>query len=154
MKIDKKVSSMTINEMLVVIIISTIVIGMAFSVLNMVQKHMWSIQKNITDNTSVILLEQSLWVDFNNYNTINYSPEEHKLIFKSELDSVSYNFGNMLVTKKQDTFKLSTKQKYLYFNGNRIESGKIDALKLELGNSQKEKIIFVFKRKDANQFMN
>lgn len=154
MTIDKKISSMTINEMLVVIIISTLVIGMAFSVLQMVQRHVWSIQKNITANTTLTLLEQSLWIDFNKYNVINYEAEESVLLFKSELDSVVYKFNSERIVKNKDTFNLEIKNKYLFFDGNPIESGKIDALKIKLGQSQQEKVLFIYKRKDANQFMN
>ena len=154
MHIDKKIPSMTINEMLVVIIISTIVVGMAFSVLRMVQQHMWSIEKYISKNRTITSLEQSLWIDFNRYSSINYNSQKSTLFFKSELDSVTYRFDTELVVKNRDTFRLATKTKHLFFDGNRIESGKIDALKLILEKTPIEKSLFVYKRKDAHQFMN
>ena len=153
MRIDKKISAMTINEMLVVIIVSTIVIGMAFSVLRMVQKHMWSIQKHISANTTTVRLEQSLWVDFNRYNSISYDAAESTLVFKSEIDSVTYKFIEESVIKARDTFKLDVKSKHPFFNGNAITSGAIDAIKLYIGKPEREKSLFIYKRKAANQFM-
>ena len=145
---------MTINEMLVVIIISTIVVGMAFSVLRMVQMHMWSIEEHISKNTTITRLEQSLWIDFNRHNTIHYNLDESVLNFKSELDSVVYKFSEEVVIKGKDTFKLKIENKDLLFDGSPVKSGKIDALKLELAKPPQKKVLFIYKHKDASQFIN
>ncbi|WP_299116360.1 type II secretion system protein J [uncultured Winogradskyella sp.] len=153
MTIDNKIKSFTLQELLVTIIITAIVAGMAFSVLNMVQKHMWSIQKHMTANTALIQLEQSLWIDLNRYPIAKYDSKQSTLKLKSEIDSVNYHFSNDYIVKVKDTFNIKLKSKAFYFNGNIANSGTIDALKLALGKSPNEKILFVYKRSDANQFI-
>ena len=145
---------MTLNEMLIVLILSSIVMGLAFSVLSMVQRHMFSIQKNIANNTRRIQLEQSLWIDFNTYNSVKYKAESNKLIFKSELDSTTYQFDSNVILKNRDTFHIAVKKKAFYFNGFISKGNKIDALKLTLGIEHQDKSIFIFKTNDASQFMN
>lgn len=144
---------MTINEMLVVIIISSIVIGMAFTVLRMVQQHMWSIQNHMSKNTTLVRLEQSLWIDFNTYNKAVYNASEALLIFKSELDSVTYKLSETYITKTKDTFRLKLKNKNVFFNGHAISSGAIDAIELEYGNSKPSHTLFVYNRKEAKKYM-
>ncbi len=67
-----KVQGFTLQEMVITMIISTIVIGLAFSVLTMVQRHMWSIQKNFELNTEYNRLEQALWIDINTSTSISF----------------------------------------------------------------------------------
>lgn len=153
MSIDTKIKSFTIQELLVTLIITTIVVGMAFSVLNMVQKHMWSIQKHITSNTTLIQLEQSLWIDINRYSIAEYDNKSASLLLKSELDSVHYQFTNNYIIKSKDTFNIQLTEKVFYFNGHITNSGTVDALKLFLDKSPSEKTLFVYKRSDANQFI-
>lgn len=148
-----KVQAFTLNEMVIVMIISTIVIGLAFTVLSLVQRHMWSIQKNFSLNTEFNRLEQALWIDTNNYNTINYNETEHALKFKSAIDSTVYQFKPNFVLKDRDTFNITIEQQTFFFNGVEIVKGKVDALRLELPKKFKDQSIFVFKHNDASQFI-
>jgi len=145
---------MTLNELLVVIILSSIVLGIAFSVLSMVQKHMWSIQKNIAFSTEFMKLEQSLWIDFSRYNEARYDSKTDKIVLKSEQDSISYTFNKNYILKDRDTFNFSIKRKTLFFNGTSTINGKIDAIKLELDSIHKKKTLFIYKHNDAAKFIN
>ena len=53
MQTNSKVQAFTLSEMIVVLIITSIVIGMAFSVLRLVQKHMGGIQDNFNRSTEL-----------------------------------------------------------------------------------------------------
>ena len=154
MTLNRKLSAMTLNEMLVVIILSSIVMSIAFSVLSMVQKHMWSIQKNITLNTELIKLEQSLWLDFRRYNTANCNAAKDQITLKSEKDTITYFFSDSYIVKDKDTFNIPIKHKTVFFNGTPTLKGKIDALKLELDKTQQGKTLFIYKYNDAAQFIN
>lgn len=148
-----KVQAFTLNEMVIVMIISTIVIGLAFTVLSLVQRHMWSIQQNFSLNTEFNRLEQALWIDTNNYNTINYNETNHALTFKTAIDSTIYQFKPDYVLKDRDTFNIIIEQQIFFFNGNEVSKGKVDALQLELPKKFKDQSIFVFKQNDASQFV-
>ena len=152
-KMKTKVQAFTLNEMVIVMIISTIVVGLAFTVLSLVQKHMWSIQQNFSLNTEFNRLEQALWIDTNNYNTISYNEIENELKFKSIMDSTVYQFKSDYVLKDRDTFNIIIEQKSFFFNGIEVINGKVDGCSLGLQKKYKDQSIFVFKHNDALQFI-
>ena len=64
MKNNFKIKAFTLSEMVVVTILTSIIVGIAFSVLSLVQRHMYSIKQNFNNNTELSKLEQALWIDF------------------------------------------------------------------------------------------
>lgn len=148
-----KVAAYTLNEMLIVIIISSIIASLAFTVLNLVNRNMWAIQENLKVNTEYSKLEESLWIDMNRYQNVSFLESENQILFNSEMDSLVYNFNTDYITKGSDTFRLKIENKLFYFNGNEITKGNIDALKLQLPKQYRRQQLFIFKRNDAKQFM-
>ncbi|WP_246067710.1 hypothetical protein [Changchengzhania lutea] len=149
-----KISAYTISEMIVVLIITSIVVGMAFSVLRMVQKHMNSIQHNLEKTTELNKLEQSLWLDFNRHSKIEYDTIEDELVFSSEIDTISYRFSETYIIKDIDTFNIPLKNKTFFFDGTEVPNDVIDALKIETSKVFQNQQLFVFKQNDATLFMN
>lgn len=153
MKLNKKIAAFTLAEMIVVLILTSIVAGLAFSVLTLIQKQMLGIQENFKHNSELNLLEQSLWLDFNRYNRISFDEIENQLKFSTELDSVYYGFKPDYIVKQQDTFQIQIKEKLLFFNGDQVENGKVDAIKMETTKPFLNQKLFIFKPNDANQFI-
>ncbi|ULC57934.1 prepilin-type N-terminal cleavage/methylation domain-containing protein [Flaviramulus sp. BrNp1-15] len=154
MKTKHKIQAFTLSEMIVVIIITSIIVGMAFSVLSMVQKHMSSIQSNFTKNTELNKLEQALWIDFNRYTNIKYDIVDDELIFTSEMDTISYKFTEDSILKNLDTFNIQVQNKLFFFDGTKAQNGQIDAIKMETSKTFQNQQLFVFKQNDATLFMN
>lgn len=154
MQTKHKIQAFTLSEMIVVIILTSIVVGMAFSVLSLVQKHMYSIQVNFKGNTELNKLEQSLWLDFNRYSNIKYDDVNEKLIFITEIDSTTYQFTREQIITDIDTFNIELQHKAFYFNGDKKGNGQIDAIKLETSKAFQNQKIFVFKQNDATTFVN
>jgi len=140
--------------MIVVLILTSIVVGMAFSVLSLVQKHMTGIQSNFTRNTELNKLEQSLWIDFNSYSKIKYNEKEAALVLATEVDSIAYKFTNNYVVKEVDTFNVQLQQWTFFFDGSQVNNGKVDAIKLETSKAFQNQPLFIFKQNDATLFMN
>ena len=140
--------------MVVVIIITSIVVGIAFSVLSLVQKHMYSIQQNYNNNTELSKLEQALWIDFSKYSKIEYNAYEDELIFVSELDSTVYRFTDDCIIKSGDTLNIKLNDKAFFLDGTKTENNEIDAIKLITSKAFQEQQVFVFKHNDANLYMN
>lgn len=140
--------------MIVVIILTSIVVGLAFSILSLVQNHMKSIQENFNKNTELNKLEQSLWIDFNRYPRIRYDALEASLVFASEIDSITYTFSTEIIIKDLDTFHIPSRQKIFFFNGNNVQKGPIDAIKLTTSKNFQNQELFVYKQNDATLFMN
>jgi prepilin-type N-terminal cleavage/methylation domain-containing protein len=153
LKTDNKIQGFTLSEMIVVLILTSIVIGLAFSVLSLVQKHMYGIQGNFNRNTELNKLEQSLWLDFNRYSKINYDDLENELQFSTEIDSVIYKFNEKYIIKDLDTFPIQLQSKTLFFDGDNVIKGNVDALKLEASKVYQNQQLFIFKYNDATLFM-
>lgn len=153
LKTKSKIQSFTLSEIIVVLILTSIVIGLAFSVLTLVQKHMFTIQNNFSNNTELNKLEQSLWLDFNRYSKINYDAVENELRFSTGIDSVTYKFNKNNIVKDLDTFPIQLENKVLFFDGNTITKGNIDAIKLETLKVFQNQYLFIYKQNDATIFM-
>ncbi|AUP81629.1 hypothetical protein C1H87_13675 [Flavivirga eckloniae] len=140
--------------MIVVLIITSIVIGMAFSVLSLVQNHMSGIKNNFTNNTELNKLEQSLCLDLNRYPKIEYNELENTISLKTEIDSITYQFNENNIIKETDTFNIQLVDKQFFFNGNKVNHGIIDAVKLEASKVFQNQKLFIFKENDATFFVN
>lgn len=152
--INKKANAFTLSEMIVVLILTSIVVGLAFSVLTLVQKQMFAIQENYKKSLELNKLETALWLDFNRYSKITYNEIENELKFSTEIDSISYRFNENGIIKEQDTFSIRLKNKHLYFDGNLSNNSQIDAIKLETTKEFQNQSLFVFKSNDATLYMN
>ncbi len=154
MQTKHKIQAFTLSEMIVVIIITTIVIGMAFSVLSMVQKHMNGIQANFNRSLELNKLEQLLNIDLNRFSEVSYEIKENRLVFSSEIGATSYQFVDNKIIKNRDTFNIEVQQKLFYFDGETILEGQIDAIKIETSKAFQSQKLFVYKRNDATLFLN
>ncbi|MEX0290069.1 MAG: type II secretion system protein J [Flavobacteriaceae bacterium] len=150
----QKIKAFTLSEMLVVLLITTIIVGMAFAVLNLVQRQMQGIQGNYETNTQLNLLRQSLWTDFHRFENVRYHDEHSTLHFSNELGHRTYVFEEDLIIKEQDTFKIKREYLKLYFENRAQSSGIIDALELKTTKASGKQEIFVFKQNTANIYMN
>lgn len=150
----KKINAYTLSEVLVVLLLTSIIAGMAFSVLSMVQKQLFSVQKNMDLKTNFRQLEQSLMLDFNKYHNVKYNVEDDQLVCYSELDSIIYNFNLNYVQKNIDTFYVAGIHKRLFFTTKEVENGIIDAIKIDSIGKNPNLQMFLFKKNDANTFFN
>lgn len=151
--LTKKIKAFTLHEMLVVLLITALVVGMAYSVLRLVQIQMNGISSNYEQTTEVRLLKQRLWIDFNQYDRIWYHAVNSEILLSNEIKEVTYQFQKELVLKGQDTFHVKTKELLPYFEAGTINEGEIDALDLfiEGGNGTR---LFVYKRNSATSYIN
>lgn len=154
MQTSKKIRAFTLSELLVVIAITTIVVALAFSIFSLVQRNMHRLQGNFEQNTAAQMLHQSLWLDMNRYNRLNYDDKLNILYMKNELDSVKYQFTNEYIIKELDTFSLVLADKKLYLDGKEISRGTIDAISLSLSREYQNRKLFVFGKSDATIYIN
>jgi prepilin-type N-terminal cleavage/methylation domain-containing protein len=149
-----KIKSFTLPELLVVMIITAIVVGMAFSVLRLVQKQIHAIETNFNKTTGLVLFEQRLWQDFNELNTIQFNSKENTLLLESEMDTVVYSFQENYIIRNNDTIKLKLMTNKFLFKGKEVQEGTIDALSISAKAELPDYEIFVSKKNDATLFMN
>ncbi|WP_394973717.1 hypothetical protein [uncultured Croceitalea sp.] len=149
--IKTKIQAFTLSEMLVVLLLTVIVVGLAFSILSLVQKQMNTAKDNFETKTELNQLKQALWRDFRTFTEINFQNEQ--LTLKNEINQVNYNFVNDYIIRKTDTFYIRLNQKQLYFDGEVVTSGIVNALVLETSKAAGGKKIFVYRENAADIYM-
>ncbi len=152
-RIAKKVNAFTLSEMLVVLLLTIIVVGLAFSVLGLVQGQMWDIQNNYEEKTNDNLLKQALWVDFNSNTNATFSSKQATLSFNNEIDGKVYRFYEGYVLRNDDTLRTDFKISKIFYKGVEVSEGFVDALELAKFD-EVPKILFVHKKNTATDFMN
>jgi len=150
---NKKLKSFTLQEMVVVLLITTIVVGMAFSVLRLVQNQMGGISAIYTTKTKVNKLQQSLWIDFDKYETIYVDALNHKILFSNELEERWYRFiGGQFI--RDSTLQVSYTSLQGYFENKKVAHGTIDALAITTGKDTGAQQIFVYKVNTPTVYLN
>ena len=149
-----KLKSFTLSELLIVMIITAIVVGLAFSVLRLVQNQIHAIQTNFEKTTTLALFEQQLWQDFNEPHEIIYDHQKQNIMLVSEIDTVNYSFQENYTLRNLDTIKLKLVAQNAFLNGKEINNGIIDAIKISAETALPNYEIFVSKKNDLTFFMN
>ncbi len=150
----KKVKAFTLNEMIVVLLITVIVVGMAFSVLNLVQKQMNTIKGIYDVKLETNKLRQSLWVDFNRYSYVFYNQKEERLYLSNELETKYYEITQNTLVNQKDTFYIQLQSKTFYFNNQEKTEGEVDAIELRTSKEAGNQQIFVYKQNAAATYIN
>ncbi|WP_109301637.1 prepilin-type N-terminal cleavage/methylation domain-containing protein [Aquimarina sp. AU474] len=144
----QKIKAFTLTEVMVVIVISAIVVGLAFSILGIVQRNMSSIEDNYAYQSEMQSLEVALTLDFNTYTSVQWNAREEILKLSSPLGERQYIFSTDSITTDIDSYLIKTKSKLFYFEGEQVNSGRIDAVKLTFDKTTDLHRIFVFKHND------
>ncbi|WP_062053727.1 prepilin-type N-terminal cleavage/methylation domain-containing protein [Aquimarina longa] len=143
-----KIKAFTLTELMVVIVISTIVVGLAFSVLRIVQNNMRSISKNYESREQIQSLETALTIDFNRFTSIQWDPSKNVLTASSPIEERVYQIFNDSIITNMESYIVAVKEKKFYFEGTPVNSGAIDAMKLTFDNTRELHRLFVFKYND------
>lgn len=146
-----KIKSFTLSEMLVVLIITAIVVGMAFSVLTLVRKQVNILKLNSEEETEIELLKSKFFIDFNTFSEVNYIGNR-QIFFKNEIDSLFYEINDNIVIVNQDTLTTKLQSIKAFYKNKIVIQGRIDAIEVEIEKNKKTKeSIFIFKMNDTQE---
>ncbi|WP_139251949.1 prepilin-type N-terminal cleavage/methylation domain-containing protein [Maribacter aquivivus] len=140
-----KIKAFSLQEMMVVLVITTVVVGMAFAVLNLVQRQMGSIETIYAIKTDINRLRQSLWIDFNRYDYIAVDQKSNQILFSNELEGRQYEIinGNSIRT---ENLEMEFESIEYYFDNQKVVQGEIDAISIITSKDTGHQEVFVFKQ--------
>lgn len=147
-----KIKAFSLQEMMVVLIITTVVVGMAFAVLNLVQRQMGSIETIYAIKTDVNQLRQSLWIDFSRYASIRYVPQKNTLYFSNEMGDRTYQVLDNAISTKN--LYIALESVAFYFDNRIVTDGEIDAISIRTSAETGHQEIFVFKENTPTTYIN
>lgn len=153
MNLPKKIAAFTLTEMLLVVAISAIVAGLAFSIVTLFTRNIQLIQNNYNEKVNIQLFEEQLTLDFNRFHNVTYDPALQTLQCKTPIDSIQYTFNDSYLLRSLDTILYTNHTKELYFAGNKVEKGSVDAIKINLHINKDTLTLFVYKHNDAYQHL-
>jgi hypothetical protein len=149
-----KIKAFTIQELVIVMIITAIVVGLSFTVLSLVQRHMFAIRNNFEQSNKIDLLESALWLDINKSAMVLRSPNENEIIFNKVLDTVIYEFRDSFILRDGDTIALKLESLKCFNKGQLQNEGRIDAIEVSFSKQRKDLRVFVFKNSEAAEHIN
>ncbi len=152
MKRITKIPAFTLTELLVVLTISSLVIGLAYALLAIFNKNLLNIENNYARTTNHRLFEEQINIDFNSYGELWYSQKEKRMIFRSPIDSITYRFEDEVIFRSTDTIYPSNSKLNLYYLGTEVSSGRVDAIKFWT-DPEKDQYFFVSKRNDVSELL-
>ena len=85
MKSTNKIQAFTLSEIVVVLVLTSIVVGLAFMVLSLVQNRVHIIRENLNRNAEINKLKLSMTLDLNRFNIASFSLVDNELKLLSPL---------------------------------------------------------------------
>lgn len=140
--------------MLVVLLITTIIVSMAFMVLRLVQQQMRAVQSNYVTSHQILDLKQRLWMDFNRNDQVHFDAKSNVLLLGNPIQPQTYQFEEQHIIVENDTVDLKLTQKQFYLLGEQVQNGPLDAMKLKIAVGKQTHEIFVRKENAATTQMN
>ncbi len=148
-----KIKAFSLQEMMVVLVITTVVVGMAFAVLNLVQRQMGSIETIYAIKTDVNQLRQSLWIDFSRYSYVHFDNKNNELRFSNEMGERTYVVLNESSISNEN-LEIEIESIAFYFDNQQVLYGEIDAISITTSKDTGHQEIFAFKENTPATYIN
>tara|TARA_R110002072_G_scaffold7503_2_gene40928 strand:+ start:725032 stop:725508 length:477 start_codon:yes stop_codon:yes gene_type:complete len=147
----RKYKAFTLTELLIGIMLTMVIVGLSYSVLSLILRNMNAIEENLHISTELSLLEQQLYVDFNSLGLVIYNKTDEEILFTSPIDTVRYNVTESIIIRNLDTLNNTQNDMTFYFEGNQVQEGIIDAIKIDF--LERDQNIFLYKVNDATTIL-
>jgi len=149
MNYNKKIPAYTLSEILIVLAITTIVIGIAFSALTLVTKQYNAMRDAYGYRTTVLQFKQQLLLDFDTAKDIHWEATEEILFIQGATQNISYEWNTDFIVRDTDTLNVGIEEALFLNNGKEVENGYIDGLALDCVTKGKRTRLFVSRKTDA-----
>ena len=153
MKTNKKIQAFTLSELLVVLVISSIVVTLSFLALGNVQNQVRTVTKTFEKQQRIIQLERLLAMDFSK-STASFDKQNMVVVFTNSEEVTNYKFASKSIVRVKDTIDLAVEKIEFYLDGNKVTSGKVDAIEILFASTYSQQRFFVYQRKDASFYIN
>ncbi len=148
-----KIKAFTLSEMLIVLVITTIVVGLAFGVLRLISQQYTQVKLVYERENEIALLRQMLTQDFKGTISLETSPGDLQLKIEKAQDTVVYVLEEHVLERNNEKVMIGVDRLQAYRDGIIVRRGQIDGLLLKIGEAGRVKTIFVSKMNSAKESM-
>lgn len=149
MRPSSKIKAFTLSEVLVVLVITSIVVGIAFAVLRLVTLQLNAIQTTYARSIEVAKFKQRLLYDFDAAATVVWDLENQQLEITTPSAYITYEVFPEYVLRDTDTLAFKVQNIDFYYQGDTVEEGRIDGMHVQLEMAKKQTQFFVSRRSGA-----
>jgi len=143
-----KLKGFTLSEIIIVLILSSLVVGLGFSVLRIVHKQVSRFNAYNDTKLKLATTETKLNILFHQSQSIYYKEDE--LYFIKQTDTIKTTFEGNFLQIETDSIDLTPKTIIPYFEGNVTKEGNIDAIELEFElDKNRFSTLFIYKTNDT-----
>lgn len=135
--------------MLIVLVLTSVVVGIAYSVLILTSKHINKIESRFEESNELRMLKLRLTRDFDKAKSIIWSDKNYSLLLVNENQSNAYLFTNKYVLINTDTTYLPTYTIDAFESGIKKNSGEIDAISISVDFQNINHEIFISTQKSS-----
>lgn len=152
MKNKDKIPAFTLSEVLIVLVITSIVVGIAFAVLHLVTKQFNTMSNRYDERIQTQKLKQQIAVDLDSGQSIILKDDEEKLqIINDDNLNANYEWAGDYLIRNKDTLSKTLKTIRFYYLGTEVTAGQVDGIELELKSFGRSLRLFTSKKVDSKK---
>lgn len=149
---NTKIDAFTLSEVLIVLVITSIVVTIAFSVLRLVTNQYIAMNKGYERQVEVLRIKQQLIVDLDTaYQTFLNEEGQQLLITNSTEHTFMYEWNAPYLIRDGDTLTSNFNSITGFLKGEKIDAATCDAIDISLNYKGKFTKVFVSRKQDARQ---
>ncbi len=134
---------------MVVLVITSIVVGLAFAVLTLVSKQFYTIRDGYTDRQALLMFRERLSLDFDQCLSAKWNQVEEELTIQMHKTSFIYHLSDHTIIRGQDSLLLKYDYVQFYQSAIPVENGLVDAMEIGIKMPGRIEDLFIHRRSVA-----
>ena len=140
---NKKINGYTLNELVIVLALTVIIVGIAFSVLKLVNLQLLSIKKSYEKNSEFLHFQQQLKNDMDSANKMYFNYGEDQLSIHKEDRIINYFLISNRISREDEMISLEFEKWTFFNNGKEVVMGNADAVQFTTKSNNMELFFFI-----------
>lgn len=148
-----KIKAFTLGELLIVLILTVIAVGIAFSVLRLITYQLGTVKSIYKERNMIYHFKQQLRYDFDRAIGLYHDVEDEKIYVYTANDTIGYEFSEKQIFRKNIKTSFESVSFTGYRFGNEKEGGQLDAVQFRISINKREIPVFARINSSATMYL-
>jgi hypothetical protein len=148
-----KIKAFTLGELLIVLILTVIAVGIAFSVLRLITYQLGTVKSIYKEQNMIYHFKQQLRYDFDRAIGLYHDVEDEKIYVYTANDTIGYEFSEKQIFRKNVKTSFESVSFMGYSFGNEKEGGQLDAVQFRISINKREISVFARINSSATMYL-